>query len=105
MPHEAINHEAFKSLSNYAKVLYMYMKDWAYGSKEFVEKHKNGGNGEFEYSVRFAKSVLNCSLQKASDTIKELRDKGFIELTNNSKYSKETSRWKFSDRWYKGDMV
>lgn len=105
MPHEAINHEAFKSLSNYAKVLYMYMKDWAYGSKEFVEKHKNGGNGEFEYSVRFAKSVLNCSLQKASDTIKELRDKGFIELMNNSKYSKETSKWKFSDKWHKGDMV
>ena len=83
----------------------MYMKDWAYGSKEFVAKHKNGGYGEFEYSVRFAKSVLNCSLQKASDTIKELRDKGFIELMNNSKYSKETSRWRFSDNWYKGDMV
>lgn len=105
MPHEAINHEAFASLSVYAKVLYMYMKDWAYGSKEFVEKHKNGGYGEFEFSVRFAKSVLNCSIQKALNTIKELIDKGFIERMNNSTYSKGVSRFRFSNRWHKGDMV
>lgn len=103
--HNTLHNENYQNLSVYAKVLYMYMKDWAYGCKEFVEKSNNGGNGSFDYSVRFAKSVLNCSIQKASDTIHELEQKGFIERQNNSKCSRQTSEWKFIDRWHKGYMV
>ncbi len=104
-PHSALTHENFKSLSVYAKTLYMYMKDWAYGCKGFIEKQENNGNGEFEFSIRLAKSILNCSLQKASDTVHELEQKGFIERQNNSARSYQTSIWQFSDKWYKGDMV
>lgn len=102
-PHDAIQHKSFKNLSVYAKVLYMYMKDWAFGCKEFVEKNNEGKNGSFEYSVRFAKESLDCSLQKASDTIHELEQKGFIERQNNSKYSRQTSEWKFSSKWQEED--
>lgn len=97
---ETLRHENFISLSNNAKVLYMYMKSWAYNSKSFLETHNNGGRGEFEYSISLAKKILNSSVQTALNTIHELEDKGFIERQNNSAKSRETSKWKFTDEWY-----
>lgn len=91
--HTELNHSNFKELSVYAKVLYMYMKDFAYNSKAFFN------NESFKYSVRLVKDILDCSLQKANDTIHELEQKGFIERQNNSKHSRQTSEWKFSSKW------
>lgn len=102
---ETLKHEIFISLSNNAKVLYMYMKSWAYNSKEFLQKHDNGGIGEFEYSVSLTKKILNSSTQTALNTIHELEEKGFIERVNNSKHSRQTSLWIFSNKWYTGNMV
>ena len=99
---ETLKHETFKSLSSNAKVLYMYMKDWAYKNKEFLDKQNNNGRGELEYSISLAKSILNCSTQTASNTIHELEQKGFIERQNNSAESRQTSIWKFTDKWHIG---
>ena len=100
---ETLRQETFMSLSNNAKVLYMYMKNWAYNSKPFLDKQSNGGNGEFDFSTSLAKKILNCSTQTASNTIHELEVKGFIERQNNSAYSRETSRWQFTNKWYAED--
>ena len=97
---ETLRHKNFISLSNNAKVLYMYMKSWAYNSKSFLETHNNGGRGEFEYSISLAKKILNSSVQTALNTIHELEDKGFIERQTISAKSRETSKWKFTDKWY-----
>lgn len=100
---ETLRHENFINLSNNAKVLYMYMKSWAYNNKDFLEKHDNGGLGEFEYSVSLARKVLKSSIQTALNTIHELEKCGFIERQNNSASSRETSRWKFCEKWHTKD--
>jgi hypothetical protein len=86
--------ERYLALSHTAKVLYQYMKLWAYGSKEFKDKET------FDYSVSLATKMLNCSNKTAIKAFKELEVSGFIERQNNSAYSKETSKWSFSDKWY-----
>ena len=90
---DMLNDEVYKSLSNDAKVLYNYMKLWAYGSKEYID------SGVFEYSISLAMKACNVSNKTAIKAIHELEEKGFIERQNNSKYSKETSRWSFSSKW------
>lgn len=90
--HSMLDSENFRNLSVYARTLYLYMRDCAYGYY---------GVREFEYSIRLVKSVLNCSLQKASDTIHELEQKGFIERQNNSYETFHTSMWKLSNKWRK----
>lgn len=86
--------ETYLKISNNAKVLYQYMKLWAYGSKEYKDKQT------FDYSVSLVMKVLNCSNKTAINAIKELEKGGFIERQNNSAYSKETSKWAFSNKWY-----
>ena len=85
--------KVYLSLSCPSKVLYNYMKLWAYGSKEYKD------NGTFDYSVSLAMQMCGVSNKTAIKCFHELEEKGFIERQNNSKFSKQTSKWKFSSKW------
>lgn len=85
--------KVYLSLSCPSRVLYTYMKLWAYGSKEYKDK------GTFDYSVSLAMQMCGVSNKTAIKCFHELEEKGFIERQNNSKFSKQTSKWKFSSKW------
>ena len=85
--------KVYLSLSCPSRVLYNYMKLWAYGSKEYKD------NGTFDYSVSLAMQMCGVSNKTAIKCFHELEEKGFIERQNNSKFSKQTSKWKFSSKW------
>ena len=89
--------KVYLSLSCPSRVLYNYMKLWAYGSKEYKDK------GTFDYSVSLAMQMCGISNKTAIKCFHELEEKGFIERQNNSKFSKQTSKWKFSSRWTETD--
>ncbi len=85
--------KVYLSLSCPSRVLYNYMKLWAYGSKEYKDK------GTFDYSVSLAMQMCGVSNKTAIKCFHELEQKGFIERQNNSKVSKQTSKWSFSSKW------
>ena len=85
--------KVYLSLSCPSRVLYNYMKLWAYGSKEYKDK------GTFDYSVSLAMQMCGVSNKTAIKCFHELEEKGVIERQNNSKFSKQTSKWKFSSKW------
>ena len=85
--------KVYLSLSCPSRVLYNYMKLWAYGSKEYKDK------GTFDYSVSLAMQMCGVSNKTAIKCFHELEEKGFIERQNNSKFSKQTSKWKFRSKW------
>ena len=89
--------KVYLSLSCPSRVLYNYMKLWAYGSKEYKD------NGTFDYSVSLAMQMCGVSNKTAIKCFHELEEKGFIERQNNSKFSKQTSKWKFSSKWTETD--
>ena len=89
--------KVYLSLSCPSRVLYNYMKLWAYGSKEYKDK------GTFDYSVSLAMQMCGVSNKTAIKCFHELEEKGFIERQNNSKFSKQTSKWKFSSKWAEVD--
>ena len=89
--------KVYLSLSCPSRVLYNYMKLWAYGSKEYKDK------GTFDYSVSLAMQMCGVSNKTAIKCLHELEEKGFIERQNNSKFSKQTSKWKFSSKWAEVD--
>ena len=89
--------KVYLSLSCPSRVLYNYMKLWAYGSKEYKDK------GTFDYSVSLAMQMCGVSNKTAIKCFHELEEKGFIERQNNSKFSKQTSNWKFSSKWTGAD--
>ena len=93
--------KVYLSLSCPSRVLYNYMKLWAYGSKEYKDK------GTFDYSVSLAMQMCGVSNKTAIKCFHELEEKGFIERQNNSKFSKQTSKWRFSSKWAEAsiDMV
>lgn len=93
---DMLSDKTYASLSNDAKVLYAYMKLWAYKSKEYRD------HSTFDYSISLAMSVCNISKKTAIKRLHELEEKGFIERQNNSFASRETSKWKFSDKWQQG---
>ena len=85
--------ETYKRLTNNAKIVYQYMKLWAYASKEYKDK------GTFDYSISLAMKGANVSKNTAISSLKQLESEGFIERQNNSAASKETTKWAFSDKW------
>lgn len=85
--------KVYLSLSCPSRVLYNYMKLWAYGSKEYKDK------GTFDYSVSLAMQMCGVSNKTAIKCFHELEEKGFIERQNNSKFTKQTSKWRFSSKW------
>jgi len=77
----------YKKLSSSAKVLYLYMKLWACG------------RDEVEFSISLSRDFMaNKTFIKSRN---ELLKEGFLEYKNQfrAKDFRETSKYKFSDKW------
>lgn len=88
-----ITSKAYMSISNDAKTLYTYMLREAHKDKQYYQ------TGEFKFSLTLCQKYLNVKRPKSIKTINELITYGFIERVNNSKYTKQTSKFIFSDKW------
>lgn len=84
---------AYLRLNVYAKTLYTYMLREAHKHKRFFD------TGEFKFSIATGIKYINCSKPKIIQCIDELCLYGFIKRTNNSRYSRTTSTFCFSDKW------
>ena len=84
-------HPKFLNLNPGAKVLYIYMRDWAKGKEKVT------------YTASLAEKVMaRTSYFRARD---ELCEAGFIFWTNkpqSSNQRNEASVFEFSDRWHTG---
>ena len=80
-------HTKFIKLSKSAKVLYVYMRLWAYP------------NMEFTYPINTAKRIMTKNTFLKS--INDLEKGGFIEIVFRNKYSHQMNVYKFSNKWYK----
>lgn len=83
-----MDNENFKKLKPSTVIVYMYMKLWANGEKEF------------DYSKSLGSKVV--SQMTYTNAIKELIEKGFIERVYFSDGGgHRPNRYKFSDKWTK----
>lgn len=83
-----MDNENFKKLKPATVKVYMYMKLWANGEKEF------------DYSKSLGSKVV--SQMTYTNAIKELIEKGFIERVYFSDGGgHKPNRYKFSDKWTK----
>lgn len=83
-----MNSENFKKLKPCTIIVYMYMKLWANGEKEF------------DYSKSLGSKVV--SQMTFANAIKELIENGFIErvyFSNGGGH--KPNRYRFSNNWYK----
>lgn len=83
-----LDNKNWLSLTSSSKVLYMYMKLWAYGREQF----------KFSYSlahtfIKNDKTIYN--------SISQLVEKGFIDIVSISRQVGYGTTYKFSDRWWK----
>ena len=79
----------YKSLNPHAKNLYQYMRIWSY---------VNGGYA-IEISIAQIMNTVGMSVKTAVGSIKELVNKGFIKRLNDSKTTREKSKFVLSDEW------
>lgn len=94
--HYMLMHPNYKKMSSSAKVLLMYMKDWAFSSDMYIN------HCIFEYSTTMLANIGVMANKTQIDALKELEYYGFIQKENNAtKESGITQLWSFSDSWYK----
>lgn len=86
-------HPSYMKLSSNAKVLYQYMRLWAYSNRDYKTTKM------FPYSISRAMQI-GVSNKTATVCLHELESCGFIRRENNSTYTKRTTLWSFSDAWY-----
>lgn len=86
IPHDFMTHPNFISLSPNAKIIYLYMTDYAtYNIREFPFPRKI-----------YKGLVCNSTFEKA---IKELEEHGFIEKTFNGKPYMKENLYSFIESW------
>ena len=89
----------FMKASSSAKILYFYMKDWAYKNKEFRK------NREFAYSITLLERQGIMTAKTCASALKELEHYHFIKKTNNATFqSGLTQKWTFDDGWYRQEF-
>lgn len=94
--HYMLTHPNFKNLSSSAKVVLIYMKDWAFANEQYVRKQK------FPFSSTMLSSQGIMSNKTTRSALEELQFYGFIEKTNNATQdSGMTQEWQFSCDWYR----
>ena len=94
--HYMLTHPNFKNLSSSAKVVLIYMKDWAFANEQYVRKQK------FPFSSTMLSSQGIMSNKTTRSALEELQFYGFIEKTNNATQdSGMTQEWKFVCDWYR----
>jgi hypothetical protein len=84
--HNQLCNEKFMKLPLNAQMLYVYMLDYSNGSMETTFPH------------RFYKTIMTTPT--FNKCIKELIDKGFIEIKERGKFNHKPNVYKFSDKWY-----
>ena len=83
--HSQLTHKNFLDLSSIAKVVYIYMLDYSNGSITTT------------FPFRIYKSFTTTpTFQKA---IKELSEKGFIEVIENGRFTRTENKYKFLSKW------
>lgn len=87
--HKLITSESFIKLSCNSKMIYIYMRDWAYPGKTFNFPLSSGKS----IGINSPNTVIKC--------IRELEKRGFIDVVFSNKYSHEPNIYEFSDKWYK----
>ena len=89
----------FIKASSSAKVLYFYMKDWAYKNKEFRKTR------EFDFSITLLDKLGVMTAKTCGSALKELEHYHFIKKANNATFqSGITQKWAFDDGWYKQEF-
>lgn len=92
-----LTHPNYIALSNRARTVLTYMKDWAYGSKEFRDKRV------FAFSPLLLEKLGVMTAKICRKGIKELEHYGFIKKANNATFQSGVAQmWAFSNEWYKG---
>ncbi len=61
-----------------------------------IKRHNGHNNGEIAFSCREAATLCNFGKNTGSQTFKELQDKGFIRMTQNSGFNVKR---RLSRRW------
>lgn len=94
--HYMLVHPNYKKMSSSAKVLLLYMRDWAFSSKQYIEHY------QFEYSTTMLTNLGIMTNKTQIEALKELEYYGFIKKENNACQSGGfTQLWSFSDSWWK----
>lgn len=85
--HSLLMNKNFLRLKPTSKMLYLYMRDWAYPSNEVTYSISNSG------IIMSKNTFLGC--------IKELENAGFIETIWSNKFSHRPNVYRFINKWYK----
>lgn len=94
--HYMLTHPNFKYLSSSAKVVLIYMKDWAFSNEQYVRERK------FPFSSTMLSSQGIMSNKTTKTALEELQFYGFIQKENNAiQYSGMTQEWSFISDWYR----
>ena len=67
--------------------------------KPVLDNHGDPSRSVGGFAVVFKMQDEDTGKLYAIKCFHELEEKGFIERQNNSKFSKQTSKWKFSSKW------
>lgn len=98
LSHYMLHNINYIRLSSSAKVLLMYMLDWAFASEEFAKTQK------FNYSTTMLDRQGVMSNKTTIKALEELQYYGFIQKENNATQdSGITQKWSFINEWYKGE--
>ena len=91
-----LENKNYIKLTPRAKVCFLYLKDWAYGNKEFRDY------GVFPFSPSLLENLGVMTAKIGRMALKELEYYGFIEKANNATYqSGIAQKWILSDKWYR----
>lgn len=96
--HYMLSHKKFKELSSSAKVLLLYMLDWAFANEEFIKSHN------FDFSTTMLERERIMTKKTTITAMNELEKQGFIQKENNAcREAGITQKWSFTNRWYSGE--
>lgn len=84
-----MNNKNWLSLKPTSQILYCYMKMWSKGSNKV------------QYSYSLAQKIIGSS-RTVSNCLKELKEKGFIRMSEEATNNKGII-YEFIDEWYKKD--
>lgn len=85
MFHSMLNHVAYTTLTDKAKLIYVYMCDYSNGMKEFTYPH------------RIYKNI--CSNETFLKAVNQLEEHGLIEVVFCGKHTKTENIYAFSTKW------
>lgn len=85
LSHSQLTHKSFFSLSNSAKTIYIYMVNYS------------KGNREFSFPFRIYKNIT--TKPTFNKCIKELQEKGFIEIVEYGKFTRTENKYRFLSEW------